>query len=145
MFIASSRLVPPCGVRPLTSSATLPVKDELQQVKATHELLAPAAAVAVRPLLYPFGKSIEVTAHRPDGTVEVLIWAKDYRYAWQPSYVFKKPVALPRGTRIEVTAYLDNSDGNQNNPNDPAKSVAFNGALCELLLTQASSLKVARR
>jgi hypothetical protein len=129
----------------LTAAATLPVKDELQQIKATHELLAPAQAVSVRPLLYPFGKSIEVTAHRPDGTVEVLIWAKDYRYAWQPSYVFKKPVALPRGTRIEVTAYLDNSDGNPNNPNDPAKSVTFNGALCELLLTQANSLKASRR
>lgn len=129
----------------LTASVTLPVKDELQQIKAAYNLTVPAAALAVRPLLYPFGKSIEVAAHRPDGTVEVLIWAKDYRYAWQPSYVFKQPVALPRGTRIEVTAYLDNSDGNPNNPNDPAKRFIMNGPLCELLLTQTNGLKAARR
>jgi hypothetical protein len=129
----------------LTSTATLPVKDELQQVKATHTLAAPAEAVAVRPLLYPFGKSIEVAAHRPDGTVEVLIWAKDYRYAWQPSYVFKKPVALPRGTRIEVTAYNDNTYNKTKNSNDPAKGVTVNGPLCELLLTQTNGFKAARR
>jgi hypothetical protein len=129
----------------MTVAATLPVKDELQPLKATHTLTTPAEAVAVRPLLYPFGKSIEVAAHRPDGTVEVLIWVRDYRYAWQPSYVFKKPVTLPRGTRIEVTAYLDNSDDNPNNPSDPAKSVALNGPLCELLVVQLDTARPKRK
>jgi hypothetical protein len=77
--------------------------------------------------------------------VEVLIWVRDYRYAWQPSYVFKKPVTLPRGTRIEVTAYLDNSDDNPNNPSDPAKSVALNGPLCELLVVQLDTARPKRK
>lgn len=124
---------------------TLPVKEELQQLKATQTLTAPAEAVAVRPLLFPLGKSVEVAAYRPDGTVEVLIWAKDYRYVWQPSYVFKKPVALPRGTRIEVTAYLENSDDNPNNPHDPAKAVSYAEPLCELLVTQLDTAKPKRK
>lgn len=117
---------------------TLAVKPELQQLKASYTLNAPAAAVAVRPLLFPFGQSVEVTARRPDGSSEVLIWARNYRYDWQPSFVFKKPVTLPRGTRLEVTAYLNNSDNNSNNPNETAREVSFSNPLCELLLTAAA-------
>ncbi|HNG05328.1 MAG TPA: hypothetical protein PKU98_02400, partial [Saprospiraceae bacterium] len=60
---------------------------------------------------------------------------------WQPSYVFKKPIALPRGTRIEATAYLDNSDNNPNNPNETAKEVSFAGPLCELLTVPLATAK----
>jgi hypothetical protein len=118
-------------------AAKLPVKDELQPVRASVTLTEDTQAVAIRPLLFPWGQSVEVTAHRPDGSSEVLIWARNYRYNWQPSYVFKKPVTLPRGTRIEATGYLENSDHNPNNPNETAKEISFNGPLCELLTVSA--------
>lgn len=123
----------------------LAVKTELQALKATYILTEAAAAVAVRPLLFPFGESVEVTARRPDGSSEVLIWARNYRYNWQPSYVFKKPVALPRGTRVEATAYLNNSDENPNNPNDTARELSFSGPLCELLLVPTNAAPPKRR
>jgi len=134
----------PKSVRNLTLAAApvkLAAKEEPQAVKAALTLTEAAQAVAVRPLLFPFGKSVEVTAHRPDGSSEVLIWARNYRYDWQPSYVFKKPVALPRGTRLEATAYLDNSDNNPNNPNETAKEVSFTGPLCELLTVPLATAK----
>lgn len=112
----------------------IPAGAERYRVKVSYTMPEAAEAIAIRPLLFPFAKSVEVTAHRPDGTIEVLIWAKDHRYDWQPDYTFKKPVKLPKGTRIEVTAYLDNSDNNQNNPNNPARAVRFASALCELSL-----------
>jgi hypothetical protein len=105
---------------------------ESYRVKVSYTLPEPAEAIAIRPLLFPFAKSIEVTAHRPDGTIEALIWARDYHYDWQPEYRFTKPVALPRGTRVELVAHLDNSDNNPNNPNSPARAVPFASALCEL-------------
>lgn len=145
LYFAKATAPKPVRSVVLSASANVPVKDELQPVKASYNLTAPAEAVAVRPLLYPLGKSIEVAAHRPDGTVEVLIWARDYRYGWQPSYVFKKPVALPRGTRIEVTAYLDNSDDNPNNPNDPAKAINYAEPLCELLVVQLDTARLKRK
>ena len=107
----------------------IPAGAERYRVKATYTMREAAEAIAIRPLLFPFAKSVEVTAHRPDGKIEVLIWARDYRYDWQPEYDFKKPVPLPQGTRIEVIAYLDNSD---NNPNSPGRAVRFASALCEL-------------
>jgi hypothetical protein len=112
----------------------IPAGAERYRVKVSYTMPEAAEAIAIRPLLFPFAKSVEATAHRPNGTTEVLIWARAYRYDWQPDYTFKKPVTLPKGTRIEVIAYLDNSDNNQNNPNNPARDVRFASALCELSL-----------
>jgi hypothetical protein len=134
-------------VRSVTINApatVIPADAESPRVKASYTINESTEAVAIRPLLFPFAKSIEVSAHRPDGSVEVLIWVKDYRFDWQPAYFFKKPVALPAGARVEVTAYLDNSEKNQNNPNNRAAETRFAGALCELSLTSTATLKQAR-
>lgn len=125
-------------------STVIPANAESHRVKASYAINESTEVVAIRPLLFPFAKSIEVSAHRPDGSVEVLIWAKDYRFDWQPAYFFKKPVALPAGARVEVTAYLDNSENNRNNPNDPPVETRFAGALCEISLTSAETSKQAR-
>jgi hypothetical protein len=125
-------------------STVIPANAESHRVKASYAINEATEAVAIRPLLFPLVKSIEVSVHRPDGSVEVLIWAKDYRFDWQPAYFFKKPVALPAGARVEVTAYLDNSENNRNNPNDRAAETRFAGALCELSLTSNATLRQAR-
>ncbi len=127
------------------ATTTLPANAENHRVKASLTLNETTEAVAIRPLLFPFAKSVEATAFRPDGSIEVLIVAKGYRYNWQPAYYFKKPVQLPRGTRIEVTAYLDNSDNNRNNPNDTPVALQFAEPLCEIALANAPQLKQAKR
>jgi hypothetical protein len=121
-------------------STVIPANAESHRIKTTYAINEATEAIAIRPLLFPLAKSIEVSAHRPDGSVEVLIWAKDYRFDWQPAYFFKKPVALPAGSRIEVTAYLNNSE---NNPNAPSAETRFAGALCELSLTSTTTLRQA--
>ena len=118
-------------IKPLAT--TLPVSDKPQRVTATQTITTPTQAVAIRPLLFPFGTSLQATAYFPNGTSEVLIWAKDYRFAWQPLYVFRQPVALPKGTRLEVTAYFDNSENDSRNLAEANKPVLFNKALCELV------------
>ncbi len=133
--------------RPLRAIALAPPETEIpagaerQRIKVSYTMPKAAEAIAIRPLLFPFAKSVEATAYRPDGTAEILIWAKDYRYDWQPRYNFKNPVMLPLGTRIEVTAYLDNSDNNPNNPNSPPRAIRFASALCELLFVNAGETK----
>ncbi|HEU0184811.1 MAG TPA: hypothetical protein VFS27_05815 [Blastocatellia bacterium] len=122
-------------------SAVIPANAESHRIKASYTINEATEAVAIRPLIFPMTKSIEVSARRPDGSVEVLIWAKDYRSDWQPAYIFKKPVALPAGARIEVTAYLDISE---NKPNAQPAETRFDGALCELSLTAPAPSKQAR-
>ncbi len=136
------------SVRNVTIKApetTVPATAEPHRIKASYTIIEQTEVVAIRPLLFPFAKSVEVTAHRPDGTIEVLIWTRNYRFDWQPAYYFKKPLTLSRGTRLEVTAYLDNSDNNPNNPNDSSKPVKFANALCEITLTSVWQVKQAMR
>ncbi len=124
----------------IPAAVTILANAENHLVKASMTVTQSAEAISIRPLLFPFAKSVEATAYRPDGTIEVLIVAKDYRYDWQPAYFFKQPVQLPRGTRIEVTAYVDNSDNNRNQPNDPPVELKLNFPLCEIALAQPSQL-----
>lgn len=135
LYFARDQATKPLRTIALAAPETvIPAGAERYRVKVSYTMPEAAEAIAIRPLLFPFAKSVEATAYRPDGLTEVLIWARAYRYDWQPDYTLRKPVILPKGTRIEVIAYLDNSDNNQNNPNSPARAVRFASALCELSL-----------
>ena len=50
----------------------------------------------------------EVTAIRPDSSVEPMLWVNNYRAEWPAPYVLKEPIVLPAGTRLVMTAYYDN-------------------------------------
>ncbi len=54
-------------------------------------------------------RTIEVTAIRPDTTVEPMLWVNNYRAEWPSSYILKEPLALPAGTRVVMTTYYDNA------------------------------------
>jgi hypothetical protein len=127
-------------IKPLPS--LLPAGAKEQRIKASYLVQEQAEAIAIRPLLFPFAKFVEATAHYPDGRVEILIAAKNYRHDWQPSYFFKRPVEMPAKTRLEVTAYLDNSEQNPNLQDDP-KAKKFAAPLVEVTLAKAKQEKSA--
>lgn len=111
---------------PITDpDAIIPASAELQRFKKSITIQDDAEAIAIRPRVHPLVASVQATAFRPDGTQEILLWTRGYQFDWQQTYSFKQPVALPKGTRVEVIAYFDNSDSNTKNPNDPAKPVRW--------------------
>ena len=63
---------------------------------------------AMWPRLGPGARSIEVTAIRPDGSVEPMLWVNTFRAEWPTPYIMKEPMTLPAGTRLVMTAYYDN-------------------------------------
>jgi hypothetical protein len=65
-------------------------------------LSAPAQLAGLRPLRLAAGESLEVTAYKPDGGVERLIWIRGWRPEWARTYYFRDLVRLPKGTRIAV-------------------------------------------
>ena len=88
---------------PHFNTATKPPQDgrELRvRTGAGLTLAAPAELAGLRPVRLAAGESLEVTAYRPDGGVERLIWIRDWRPEWARMYYFRRPVRLPRGTRI---------------------------------------------
>ncbi len=69
-------------------------------------LAADTALLALRPDVVPGLASIEVAARRADGTTDVLLFAKDIPFEWPTPYIFREPVRLRRGTKLAVTAYV---------------------------------------
>jgi hypothetical protein len=69
------------------------------------------------------GKHYELKAVYPSGETEVLLNTK-FDFNWQIGYEFKKPVLLPKGTKLIGTAHFDNSPNNPFNP-DPKATVRF--------------------
>lgn len=43
---------------------------------------------------------LEILANLPGGAVRRLIWVRNFRPEWNQTYYFRKPVKLPKGTRI---------------------------------------------
>jgi hypothetical protein len=70
------------------------------------------------------GKDFHYTLTKPDGTTQDLLKVSKYSFAWQTGYEFEKPIAAPKGSKIDCVAHFDNSTNNPNNP-DPTKDISF--------------------
>lgn len=111
---------------------------ELRQLALTASssslrLAQAAEAVAIVPRADTRLASLQATVYRPDGTSEVLVWTRDHRDDWQPTYFFKKPVSVPKGSRVEVIVHLQKPDEERDGAGGVSERVAAAGA--EPLLT----------
>jgi Copper type II ascorbate-dependent monooxygenase, C-terminal domain len=80
--------------------------------------------VAAVPHMHYRGKAMDIRAFYPDGRSEALLNVPRYDFSWQTVYYFKRPVAIPKGTRLMLTAHFDNSGRNKYNP-DPKQAVRW--------------------
>jgi hypothetical protein len=90
-------------------STNVPATTTAHRVRSEMTVTAATTATAVWPTLGAGGRSLELTVIRPDGSVEPLLWLKNYRADWPSAYLFRDPVALSPGTRVVLTAYYDNT------------------------------------
>ena len=67
------------------------------------------ALQAIYPEVAAGTTSLELTAVLPDGGVRPLLWLRDYRSDWPSPYVYVDPVPLPRGARLVMTTYVENT------------------------------------
>jgi peroxiredoxin len=103
----------------------IPAGDPHYEVRTTDTLPVDVRLLTIMPHMHLLGKEMRVTAVLPDGAPRDLVRIKKWDYRWQEAYRFKEPVALPRGTRVELVAYFDNSAGNPRNPHRPPQRVRF--------------------
>jgi mono/diheme cytochrome c family protein len=71
------------------------------------------------------GRQFKAVATLPDRSTRPLLWIRDWDFNWQDTYLYRAPVTLPKGTRIDVTITYDNSDDNPRNPSSPPRRVRF--------------------
>jgi mono/diheme cytochrome c family protein len=80
--------------------------------------------VNLMPHMHLRGVAMDFKAIYPDGRTEVLLNVPNYSFSWQTVYYAAKPILIPKGTKIVVTGYFDNSSRNKYNP-DPSQTVRF--------------------
>ncbi|MDM7461282.1 MAG: redoxin domain-containing protein, partial [bacterium] len=103
----------------------IPAGAERHEVWAMWIAPRDVEVVAITPHMHLLGREMKVEAELPDGSKQTLIHIDDWDFKWQDTYHYKTPVKLPRGTRVVVRAYYDNSEKNPNNPHKPPIDVAW--------------------
>jgi hypothetical protein len=80
-----------------------------QRVRSEMVLPDSRRVIALWPELGEGVRSIELSAIDPEGVNEPLLWLKEARRDWPTSYVLEQPRAFPRGTRLLLTSYYENT------------------------------------
>jgi hypothetical protein len=93
----------------LEAKAEVPAGASAQKLRAVTRLTAETHVLALRSETMAGLKSIEVSARKPDGGTEVMLFAKDFQTDWPTPYIYKEPVVLPSGTDLSVIAYFTNA------------------------------------
>jgi hypothetical protein len=100
----------------------IPPGDPNYKVEASTVIPQDCDLISMMPHAHVRGKSFEYRITRPNGETETVLRVPKYDFNWQLTYFPAKPIHLPKGTKLEVTAYYDNSPNNPYNP-DPTKEV----------------------
>jgi hypothetical protein len=93
----------------VTASLNVAPGTKGERLRAETTIKSASTIASMWPRLGPGAKSLEVTAIRPDGSVEPMLWVNNYRAEWPAPYILKEPLTLPAGTRLLMTAYYDNT------------------------------------
>ena len=67
------------------------------------KMASAAKVVAIRAQNLKSGSSVQVIAVRPDSSVEPLLWIYKYNPAFHRTYYYAGAIALPAGTKIEMS------------------------------------------
>ena len=75
------------------------------RLRATARITADTYVWALRPDFGPGVKSIEVSARGPDGSTEILLFAKDPSTEWPTPFILEPPRLIRRGTELSLVAH----------------------------------------
>lgn len=79
-----------------------------ERMRSESVIKTPMTIAAMWPRLGAGARSLEITAIKPDGIVDPMLWVNAYRADWPSPYILKDAITLPAGTRLVMTAYYDN-------------------------------------
>lgn len=103
----------------------IPPGESRYEVRASLPIPFDMHLVSIAPHMHLLGREMAVQAELPDGTTRQLIHINDWDFNWQGNYIYRDPVALPRGARIAMVASYDNSSNNPLNPSNPPIAVRW--------------------
>ncbi|HEX4947526.1 MAG TPA: cytochrome c [Blastocatellia bacterium] len=102
----------------------IPANAPRHKVTAEWTAWRDTTVYTLMPHMHYRGAAMEYKVTYPDGKTEVLLNVPNYSFAWQAGYILKTPKLLPKGSKITVTGYFDNTAKNKFNP-DPNQVVRY--------------------
>jgi mono/diheme cytochrome c family protein len=102
----------------------IPAGAENHEVTACLTAPRDITMITYMPHMHLRGKDMKYEVVYPDGRRETLLWVPKFSFNWQTMYYLKKPVTIPKGSKLIVTAHFDNSAKNKYNP-DPKTEVRW--------------------
>jgi hypothetical protein len=108
----------------MNTNFVIPAGAENHKVQSSITLERETTMTSLIPHMHVRGKAFEYRVVYPTGETQELLRVPRYDFNWQQPYVPEKPVVLPKGSRIECTAWFDNSANNPHNP-DPKSEVKW--------------------
>ena len=99
----------------------IPPEDPSYRVSVSGTLPNDALLISLFPHMHLRGKSFEYSIVRPNGNLDTLLKVNDYDFNWQLNYRLSEPRLISAGTRLQWTAYFDNSKNNPRNPDAEAE------------------------
>ena len=100
------------------------------------EVPADVRLISVSPHMHYLGKEVKAIATLPDGSKIPLLYISEWDFQWQNLYIYREPVELPAGSRVDAWFKFDNSSANVYNPHTPPLRARWGWAtdeeMCEL-------------
>ena len=122
-----------------TQDVNIPGGDDAYQRYIWMNVPADMHLIDITPHMHYLGTGVTARVILPDDSIMPLIRVNEWDLRWQNIFVYREPIYIPAGSRIEARFSFDNSDDNPNNPNYPAKDVPWGWGsdeeMCEIYLT----------
>jgi len=103
----------------------IPAGDKKYRRESSYVLPKEATFLSVTPHMHLLGREMRADATLPDGKKIPLVWIKEWDFRWQDTFVFKSPIRLPKGTRLQMYSVHNNSEEMSTNPFNPPREVVY--------------------
>jgi hypothetical protein len=81
-------------------------KDRSGVIRASTAIASDTRVWALKPDIDGAVASLEVSARRPDGGTDILLYARDVPSEWPTPYIMKRPLLFRRGTQLSAVARM---------------------------------------
>ncbi|BBM83725.1 redoxin domain-containing protein [Candidatus Uabimicrobium amorphum] len=127
------------GIMMGTQNVDIPANKSDYWRHVSMEVPADMQLLDISPHMHYIGKEAKAVVTFPDGKKQSLLYVDDWDIRWQSNYVFREPVKIPAGSRIDTWFRYDNSADNAANPHSPPKNIKWgwqsNDEMCEMYFT----------
>ena len=108
---------------PTATNLAIPAGNQSAEVVSEITFGEDARLVYAQPHMHLRGKDFELRLVTPDKQMKTLLKG-NWNFEWQMGYQYAEPIALPKGSKLQLISHFDNSPANRFNP-DPTKKIVW--------------------